>query len=352
MRGMSHRGRMAAMGAVLSATLLALAGCGANGDGGGGATPGASPKKEESAEYPVDRATFIVPYAPGGTLDPQGRQFAKQAEEILGTKIVVENVPGAAGSVGTERILTAKPDGATFGLTTSSALLVAPRTTEGVSYKTPEDWEVLAKISSVPYLLLVQADSPWKTFEDFVKDAKSRPGKITVSTPGAFNPGDLVLEQLNEETGDLFRATPFSGGGGEALAAVLGGQVDANVGALATAKGQLEAGKLRALAIFSEEPVDVAGTKVPAITELGYKATLKSEHYIIAPPGLPEDVLKQLSEASAEVVKSPEWSDFVTTQGAVPADLDAEAATADIEKDEKLYDGIFTFLKERGRLKR
>ncbi len=343
MLSLAHRRRTLVASVALSTALLAACGSDGGGTGAGG---------KEAADYPHNRVTFIVPYAPGGTLDPQGRQFAQQLEPLLDIQVVVENVPGAAGAVGTERILTAEPNGATFGLTTSSALLVAPKTTEGVTYETPEDWEVLAKMSSVPYLLVVKDDAPWQTFEDLVEDGESRPGEITVSTPGAFNPGDLVLEQLNSETDDLFRATPFSGGGGEALAAVLGGQVDANVAALATAKGQIEAGDLRALAIFGEEPVEIGDQKVPAITDLGYNATLQSEHYIIAPPGIPEDVLGQLTAASVEVVQSEEWTNFVEQQGAVPESLGAEESTAEIEKEEGLYNQIFQFLTERGRLER
>lgn len=340
---------------ALMASLAALTACGSDADpGGGGSDNGATAGGDSGAsmDYPVDRVTFVIPYAPGGTLDPQGRQFAKQLEPLLDVSVVVENVPGAGGAVGTEQILSAEPDGATIGLTTSSALLVVPKTTEGVSYESSDDWEVLAKMSSVPYLLLVQDDAPWETFEDFVEDAESRPGEITVSTPGAFNPGDLVLEQLNSETDDLFRATPFSGGGGEALAAVLGGQVDANVGAVATAKGQLEAGELRALAIFRDEPIEVAGEEIPAITEFGYSATLASEHFIIAPPGLPDDVLQQLQDAAAEVVQSDEWFNFVDTQGAVPEDLGADEAKEALQSESDVYDRIFEFLRERGRLDR
>lgn len=346
MRSLTQRRRTVVASMALSTALLAA--CGSNGDGDTGTAAGG----EGAAEYPVDRMTFVVPYAPGGTLDPQGRQFAKQLEPLLDVQVVVENVPGAAGAVGTEQILTAEADGATIGLTTSSALLVAPKTTDGVSYETAEDWEVLAKMSSVPYLLVVQADAEWESFEDFVEDAESRPGEITVSTPGAFNPGDLVLERLNSETDDLFRATPFSGGGGEALAAVLGGQVDANVAALATAKGQLEAGELRALAIFGDEAVEVGGEEIPAVTEFGYDATLQSEHFIIAPPGLPEDVLTQLQEASAEVVESDEWINFVDQQGAVPESLGAEEANEELSAEEGIYNEIFEFLTERGRLER
>jgi tripartite-type tricarboxylate transporter receptor subunit TctC len=344
--GMHRRGVVAV--SVALSTTLALAACGSDsGNGSAGGNGGG-----EAADYPVDRVTFVVPYSPGGTLDPQGRQFAKQLEPLLDAKVIVENAPGAGGAVGTEQILTAEPDGSTIGLTTSSALLVAPKTTDGVSYESSEDWEVLAKMSSVPYLLVVQDDAPWETFDDFVEDAQSRPGEITVSTPGAFNPGDLVLERLNSEADDLFRATPFSGGGGEALAAVLGGQVDANVAALATAKGQLEAGELRALAIFRDEPVEVGGETIPAVTEFGYDATLASEHFIIAPAGLPDDVLQQLQEAAAEIVNSDEWINFVDNQGAVPESLGAEEASESLQSESGIYDEIFQFLKERGRLER
>ena len=326
---------------VCLALVMALTGCGGIGGGGSSASGGGN--------YPTKPITFVVPYAPGGTTDPLARKLAELLEPKLDGRIVVENVPGAAGAVGTERILTAQPDGYTIGLTTGSALYVAPKTTEGVSYSGPEDWSVIGKMSATPYLLVVRDNAPWQTFEELLERARSR--KVTVSTPGAFNPGDLVLEQLNSEAGDAFRATPFSGGGGEALAAVLGGQVEAGVAALSTARGQLEAGELRALAVFADEPLQLKST-VPAITDLGYDATLNADFYVIAPPGLPQDVTEELSRASAEVVNSPEFAEFVQGTGAVHTPLDAAAATADLQEQEAVYDELFAFLQERNRLER
>lgn len=338
------RGGCRPLTTVLTALLL-TAGCGAD-PGGGSAQGGAN------GDYPAQRISFIVPYAPGGTTDPLGRLYASRMEGCLKGQVVVENVPGAAGSVGTERILSAKPDGYTFGLTTGSALLVAPRTTKGLSYQDASDWSVISKVSEAPYVLVVKADAPWQTFEELLKAAKAKPGDITVSTPGAFNPGDLVLEQLNSEAGDVFRATPFSGGGGEALAAVLGGQVKANVAGLATAKGQLDAGKLRALAVFDDAPVTIAGKVVPAITALKYNATLAADFFIVAPPGIPEGVQGKLSECSTTVIESPEMKKFVEETAAIHTPLGAEEASANLQSQVSVYDDVFAFLKERGRLDR
>ena len=331
------------------ALLLAVTACGglggATNNGSGGGSGGGS----GSGDYPTKPIKFIVPYAPGGTTDPLARKLTELLEPKLDARFIVENVPGAAGAVGTERILTAPADGYTIGLTTGSALFVAPKTTEGVSYSGPQDWSVIAKMSATPYLLVVRKDAPWQSFEDVLERAKSR--KVTVSTPGAFNPGDLVLEQLNAKAGDVFRATPFSGGGGEALAAVLGGQVEAGVAALSTARGQLEAGELRALAVFADKPLQLKST-VPAITDLGYDATLNADFFVIAPPGLPANVAQELTRITAEVVKSPEFGTFVEGTGALPTPLDAAAAAADLQKQEKVYNDLFTFLKDRDRLKR
>lgn len=314
--------------------LFSLSGCGS----------GAA--AEEADGYPVDRLTFVVPYAPGGTTDPLARQFAGQMEKQLGAKIVVENTPGAAGTVGTSKILSSQADGSTFGLTTGSALLVGPRTTEGLPYEGPDDWTVLGKMSATPYLLVVKDDAPWKTFEELLAAAKS--SDVTVSTPGAFNPGDLVLEQLNSQVGGAFRATPFSGGGGEALAAILGGKVNAGVSALATATGQLEAGKLRALAAFSDKPLKLeSGQEIPAITDLGYDATLNADFFVIAPPNLPEDLKKRLADASVETLNSSEFKDFVESTGGVPTPLNADAATADLAEQGKSFDAVFKYLDER-----
>jgi tripartite-type tricarboxylate transporter receptor subunit TctC len=335
----SHRSRWLTRAALSCAAVLALTACGtysaSEGAGGG--------------DFPAQPVRFLVPYAPGGTTDPLARQFASALEEDLGAQVVVENVPGSAGAVGTERILTAAPDGYTFGMTTGSALFVAPRTTEGVSYQGPEDWSVLAKMSATPYLLVVRADAPWQTFDQLLQAARA--GTVTVSTPGAFNPGDLVLEQLNIQTDDAFRAVPFSGGGGEGMTAVLGGQVNSGVSALATAKGQIEAGELRPLAVFADEPLAEL-PDVPLITDLGYDATLNADFFVIAPPGLPQDIADRLSQASHAVIDSPEFAEFVAGTGGVHTPLTAAEATADLQEQATTFDELFAFLEDRGRLTR
>lgn len=335
----SHRGRWPARAVLACAAVLTLAACGTySGSGGAG-----------GGDFPEQPITFVVPYAPGGTTDPLARQFASALERKLDAQVVVENVPGSAGAVGTERILTAAPDGYTFGMTTGSALFVAPRTTEGVSYQGPEDWSVLAKMSATPYLLVVRGDAPWQTFDQLLQ--ATRAGAVTVSTPGAFNPGDLVLEQLNIQTADAFRAVPFSGGGGEAMTAVLGGQVDAGVSALATAKGQIEAGELRPLAVFADKPL-AEFPDVPPITDFGHDATLNADFFVIAPPGLPRDITDRLSQASIEVIDSPEFAEFVAGTGGVHMPLTAAEATADLQEQDSTFDELFAYLEERGRLSR
>jgi tripartite-type tricarboxylate transporter receptor subunit TctC len=260
------------------------------------------------ADYPNRPITIVVPFPPGGVADQAARPVASAMEKILHVAVVVSNKPAAAGAVGMSSVANAKPDGYTL-LMALSSISIIPEADKlfgrPPAYRTDQLVPV-ALFTADPTVLVVPADSPWKTLQDFVEDAKKRPNMIAYSSSGIYGTLHLAMAMFAHAAGIELRHVPFTGGG-PALTALLGG----NVQALASGPGpvlpQIRAGKLRALATWGDRRL-AALPDVPTFKELGYKDV---EFYIwaglFAPAGTPEPILTKLRETSAKVVDDPEF---------------------------------------------
>ena len=252
-------------------------------------------------EWPSRDITFIVPYAPGGSTDPISRKYAELLEKELKIKVVVENKPGASATIGTGAVVRATPDGYTIGLGSNSSLAYQPLEMKGLAWKDTDGYQSVIKLADLPSSLAVPADSKIKTFEEFIAEARKNPGKLKVSVSGLRTTPDLAMQHFNKSAGIRVATVPFTGGGGEALLAALGGRVDGVVGFGATMKGQVDAGKLRVLATFSDKKYFLFPDAVPTgATE--WKSYVSTGYYVIAPKGLPQPILTKLIEASKKVV--------------------------------------------------
>jgi tripartite-type tricarboxylate transporter receptor subunit TctC len=296
--------------------------------------------------YPSRDITFIVPYNPGGSTDPIARQFANQLEKILKVGVNVENKPGGAGTIGAGQIMRAKPDGHTIGLSDIGALAYQPLINKSLAYKTSDDYQPIIKLSEQPVVLVVKADAKWKNFEEFLDDVKKNPGKIRVGVNGLRTAPDLVIQQFNKVAGTRLVTIPFSGGGGEATIAVLGGRVEAMVNSGAGNLGHVKAGTLRALAVFTKGRYEPFPDATP-VGDLGYNATIGSAFYVIGPKGMPPATLSKLSDAALEVVKSDEFNAFARSNVYVPDARDASGAKADIDQFSGLYADLLKFIEQR-----
>ena len=281
-------------------------------------------------DYPNRDITFIVPYNPGGATDPMSRQFATQLEKALPGNINVENKPGGSATIGCGVIVRAKPDGYTIGLGTNSSLVYQPLVNTGLAYKTPDDYQPIVKLLEQPVLLSVRADAPWKTFEEFMADVKKNPGKIRASNSGVGTINDLVTRQLNNVAGVKIVSVPFSGGGGEAMVALLGGRVEASMGFSSGVVGQAQAGTVRVLAVFKKGKYEIFPHATP-VFDAGYDVTLSATYYVIAPKGMPKDVQDKLVAASLRVMRGEEFLKFAKANGYL---LDAEAKRPEAVKEE------------------
>jgi len=270
----------------------------------------------QAQEYPNRDVTFIVPFNPGGSSDPLSRAFAAELAKALPGNVNVVNKPGGSATIGTNLIVRADPDGYTLGLGDSAALTYQPLVNKNLAYKSVDDYSTLIKLAYVPGMLVVRADAPWNTFEEFMADVKKNPGKIRAAVSGVRSIADLVVQQLNRAAGVKIATIPFTGGGGEGLIALLGGRVEASISYGGNAAAQVRAGKLKVLAVFKKGKYDLAPNATP-VFDAGYDATLPASYGIIAPKGLPKDIHDKLVAASLKAVKSPEFIAFADKNGFV-----------------------------------
>lgn len=326
------------MTAVTASGALLLTGCGSGDSGSDSASGGGS-------DYPTRELAYIIPYDTGGSTDPIGRQHAAGLEECLGESVIVENRPGASATLGTGGVVTAEPDGYTIGMTTSSAVGLQPLVMgEELPYDTAEDYQPLIKLADLPTVLTVRADSPWQDIEDLVAAAEQDPGAIRVSVSGAGTTPDLNVQQLNQAADIELTSVPFTGGGGEALIALLGGEVEANAGYAPSVQAQVEAGDLRVIGVFYDEEY-YAFPDAQTTSEAGYDdAALPVGYYSIAPNGLPDDVLDELVSCSEEVLATEEFQTFSEEQGYIYDPITTDEVREDIQDYRARYQPLLDLI--------
>ncbi|MGE5639301.1 MAG: Bug family tripartite tricarboxylate transporter substrate binding protein [Clostridia bacterium] len=258
-------------------------------------------------EYPTHPITMIVPFPPGGVADIVGRPLAAEMQKVLKQPVVVVNRTGAGGAVGMAVVAKSPADGYTIlmGLSSISIFPVSDR----INGKTPSyemsDFAPIALVTADPTVLAVRADSPYKTVKDFVEAAKANPGKINYSSSGVYGTLHVAMEIFANAAGIKLFHVPYQGGG-PAVAALLGGQVQASAQGPAAVVGQIKAGKMRALASWSTERLALL-PDVPTFKELGYDAEFYIWSGVFAPASTPSPVLIKLREAVRQAANSHDF---------------------------------------------
>ena len=257
--------------------------------------------------YPSKPITMIVPFPPGGVADLTGRPTAASMEKTLKQKIVIENKAGAGGGIGMAQVAKAKPDGYTIMMALSSVSVIpeADKILGRAPMFTLDQLAPIALVSADPTILVVRADSPWKSVKDMVDDAKKRPGAISYSSSGIYGTLHVAMAMLADSAGISLKHVPFTGAG-PAITALLGGHVDALATGPGTVIQHIKAGKLRALAGWGAKRID-ALPDLPTLKELGYDAEFYIWSGLFAPAGTPAAILQTLRHAAAEAVKDPQF---------------------------------------------
>src|SRR5262245_21238683 len=258
--------------------------------------------------YPSRPITIVAPFPPGGVADLTARPVAVARGKALKNPVGVVNKTGAAGAVGMQFVATSRPDGYTLLLALSSISIIpeADKLFGRPPAFTVDQFEPLALISADPTILVVRAESPWRTAKEFIEDARKRPDQISYSSSGVYGTLHMAGELLSHAAKIKLRHVPFQGAG-PALTAILGGHVDALASGPAVVLPHIKAGKLRALAGWGDRRV-AALPEVPTFRELGYP---DAEFYIwaglFAPKGTPDPVVAKLRDALQGVVTDPEF---------------------------------------------
>jgi tripartite-type tricarboxylate transporter receptor subunit TctC len=256
------------------------------------------------ADYPAKPITLINPQAPGGTLDIQARAYASVADKIFGQPVVVVNKTGATGMVGGLAGAQAAPDG--YTLTVGSVNIPNAIEWEFANGRKPSftrhDFVCIGTFTMSPTLLIVPADSPYKTLADFVADAKAKPGQLAFSSGGLYGMSHLPAEIFARAAGIKVRHVPYTGGG-PSLTAVVGKHVDFSVNYPANTIPLLRGNKLRALAVIGAKRLKFA-PDIPTAKELGIDAEYYGWVGILAPVKTPKPIVDKLREVTKKVVES------------------------------------------------
>jgi tripartite-type tricarboxylate transporter receptor subunit TctC len=283
--------------------------------------------------YPTKPVTMIVPFPPGGVADIVGRPLAAQMEKAFKQPVVVVNRTGAGGAVGMAAAAKSAPDGYTI-LMALSSISIFP-VSDRIGGKTPSyemnDFAPVALITADPTVLVVSADSPWKTLKEFVASAKAYPNQINYSSSGVYGTLHVAMEIFANAAGIKLFHVPYQGGG-PALTALLGGQVHALASGPAPAAAQMKGGKVRALASWSTQRLPLL-PDVPTFKELGYDAEFYIWSGVFAPAATPAPVLDRLRAAVREAANSPEFKSAMDKVQTPVSYLDAPAFRSYWEKD-------------------
>lgn len=272
--------------------------------------------------YPSHAITFINPFPPGGAADVVGRPMAAVLEPILKQPCVIETKAGAAGQVGAQFAANAKPDGYTLliHIVSISGFAEVDKLFGRQPKFTRADFAPIARLTAGPMVLVVNDQQPYKTLKDLVDDAKKNPDKLIFSSSGLYGALHLPMALFLKAAGIKMKHLPTNGGG-PALTAILGNNSQVLASSIAAASGQIKAGKLRALACFSDKRA-ASMPDVPTFKELGYDVEFSLWVGMFAPVKTPAGNVNVIREAVRKAANSPQFKTAIANIGDEVAYLD------------------------------
>ena len=299
--------------------------------------------------YPNRQVTLIAPYAAGGDSDFSGRNLAAAATKLMGQPLIVQNVVGASGTIGSMRVRNAAPDGYTLLISRGGSQAITPALDRKTPYKW-NDFTIISLLDFNPVVCVVRPDSPYKNLKELLDTIRTQPGKLNYATAGPGTTQHLAVEVMLRSVNIPSSSAVMIGykGGGEATAALLGDQVQFLCNNLTTLVGQIKGGAMRALVSSSAERLKEF-PEIPTAREMGVGPLEQVMGWsgLYGPPGLPPEVVNKWVEVLKKVAQDPDWNKGNTTVAAIPA-IRSPADTEKFAREQvELYEKLGTALNLR-----
>ena len=285
--------------------------------------------------YPSKVVRIVVPYPPGGTVDAVARVIAQRLSESLGQQFIVDNRPGASGTIGSTAVAKSPADGYTL-LVQASTFVASPLLMGNVPYDVEKDFTPVTNLGSVPLLVTAYPGTPAKNLKEFLAAIKAEPKKYVFGTSAVGSASHLAEEAIKYEAKVDFTIVPYKGTA-PALTDVMGGHINAMVDALPSTMPHVKSGKLKPLAVTTAKRVP-ALPDVPTVAESGLDGfEMVSWYGLWAPPSLPPELVTKLQQEVAKALKSPQVAKALVEYGFVPSGSTPEEFKAYIKQESAKY---------------
>ncbi len=289
--------------------------------------------------YPNRPITMIVPFPPGGSTTIVGRIIAEKMSDTLGQQVVVENRGGAGGTMGTRAVAKSAPDGYTILLGYSGTLSVAPSFYASAGYDPRKDFAPIGRIGAAPSMVVVNPSFPAATVADLIAYARTNPAKVNYGSAGVGSLNHIAGEYFAAKAGIKLTHVPYKGSG-PVMTDLLGGHIPLAFAPLPTVQSNVQAGKLRALAVTSLKRSSLV-PEVPTVNESGlpgYEAVLS--YGLLAPAGTPREIIERLNTALRSALASDDVKQKLAIEGAEPIPGSPGEYAAEIDAEEKQWSAV------------
>ncbi len=263
-----------------------------------------APAIAQKVDWPVKPVRFIVPFPPGGSVDPLARLMGARLGNALGQQFVVDNRSGGSGSIGTAIAAKAQPDGYTYVFVFDTHA-VNPSLIPNLAFDTLKDLSPVMLIGTAPMAVVTHPSKPYQNFADLIKAAKAKPAALSYGTVGAGSMGHLTMTLLEQAGGFKLVQVPYKGGGPMTVDA-MGGQIDFAIASVAVLVQHVRAGRLRAIAVTGDKRSHTM-PDVPALAEQGFPGFSALAWWgVLGPAGIPRPVIARFNAELAKVLNQPE----------------------------------------------
>jgi tripartite-type tricarboxylate transporter receptor subunit TctC len=282
--------------------------------------------------YPAKPIRIVVPYAPGGIVDIAARVVGQKLTEAWGQQVIVENRAGGNGFIAFTTVIKAPADGYTFLIATLGELTINPSLFKDLPYDVARDLAPVTMLTDTPCVFAVNAATPYKTMADLIADAKARPGKISVATPGNGTVNQVIMEWTGLGIGAKFQHIPYKGGA-PAAASLAGGDLPAAVVAVSSATPHVRSGRVRMLAITTAKRSPL-NPDLPTLQESGVPEVDGTNWTaLLAPKATPPAIIDKLNAEVVKILAMPDVKERFAAGGATTIPSTAAELDARIKRE-------------------